>query len=118
MATSAKELFDMNDGGDVFSSSWKSDSKSIQSALVFTVLYYCLSDGFIGKFGQDPAKAAAFKSACRNAFRCRNAGQNEKEKDAKVKMKKPSPAWQSDASRGTTWQLQAYWCFCFGWLFR
>ena len=57
-----KELFDMNDGGDVFFEFVEERLKKASSPpLVFTVLYYCLSDGFIGKFGQDPAKAAAFK---------------------------------------------------------
>jgi hypothetical protein len=57
------ERFGINDGGDKFYSF--ADERLAHPdtpTLVFEVLYFCLSDGFIGRYANDPARIAGYKS--------------------------------------------------------
>lgn len=57
------ERFDINDGGDKFYSFADERLANPDTPpLVFEVLYFCLSDGFIGRYANDPARIAAYKS--------------------------------------------------------
>lgn len=56
------ELFQINYGGDVFYDFVDERlAKPDTPNLVFEVLYYCLSAGFVGKFGVDRAKVQRYK---------------------------------------------------------
>lgn len=57
------ERFGIDDGGDKFYSF--SDERLANPdtpPLVFEVLYFCLSDGFIGRYANDPARIDGYKS--------------------------------------------------------
>ena len=57
------ERYGINDGGDVFYSFADDRFANAETpALVFEVLYLCLSDGFIGRYANDAAKIAGYKS--------------------------------------------------------
>lgn len=57
------ELFQINHGGDVFYDFVDERlNKPDTPAMVFEVLYYCLSAGFVGKFGFDGAKVERYKA--------------------------------------------------------
>lgn len=58
-----RERFDINDGGDKFFSFAEERLANPDTPpLVFEVLYFCLSDGFIGRYAKDPARIAGYKS--------------------------------------------------------
>lgn len=58
-----RERFQIDDGGDVFYQLIDERmQKSDTTVLVFEVLYFCLSDGFLGRFASDPTKIAAYKA--------------------------------------------------------
>lgn len=57
-----EELLQLNDGGDVFYDFIDERLASTDTPhLLFEVLYYCLSDGFLGRYADMPAKIAAYK---------------------------------------------------------
>jgi len=57
------ERYGINDGGDVFYSFADDRFANAETPpLVFEVLYFCLSDGFIGRYANDAAKIAGYKS--------------------------------------------------------
>lgn len=57
------ERYGINDGGDVFYSFADDRLANAETPpLVFEVLYFCLSDGFIGRYANDAAKIAGYKS--------------------------------------------------------
>lgn len=57
-----KELFDLSYGGEVFFDFANERlNKPDTPPIVFAVLYFCLSDGFVGKFATEPAKIEQFK---------------------------------------------------------
>lgn len=57
------ELFQINYGGDVFYDFVDERvAKPDTPGLVFEVLYFCLSAGFVGKFGHDGAKVQRYKA--------------------------------------------------------
>jgi type VI secretion system protein ImpK len=57
------ELFQITYGGDVFYDFVDERlAKPDTPALVFEVLYFCLSAGFVGKFGNDGGKVQRYKS--------------------------------------------------------
>jgi type VI secretion system protein ImpK len=57
------ELFQINYGGDVlYEFVDERLAKPDTPAIVFEVLYYCLSAGFVGKFGADGGKVARYKA--------------------------------------------------------
>lgn len=58
-----RERFQIDDGGDVFYQLIDERlQKSDTAPLVFEVLYFCLSDGFLGRFASDPTKIVAYKA--------------------------------------------------------
>ena len=57
------ERYGINDGGDVFYSFADDRFANAETPpLVFEVLYFCLSDGFIGRYANDAAKIAGYKA--------------------------------------------------------
>lgn len=57
------ERYGINDGGDVFYSFADDRFANAETpTLVFEVLYFCLSDGFIGRYANDAAKIAGYKA--------------------------------------------------------
>lgn len=57
-----KELFDLSHGGEVFFDFANERlNKPDTPPILFAVLYFCLSDGFVGKFATEPAKIDQFK---------------------------------------------------------
>lgn len=57
------ERYGINDGGDVFYSFADDRLANAETPpLVFEVLYFCLSDGFIGRYANDAAKIAGYKA--------------------------------------------------------
>jgi hypothetical protein len=57
------ERFGINDGGDKFYSFADERLANPDTPpLVFEVLYFCLSDGFIGRYANDSARIAGYKS--------------------------------------------------------
>ena len=58
-----QERFKIDDGGDKFYSFAEERLANPDTPpLVFEVLYFCLSDGFIGRYASDPARIAGYKS--------------------------------------------------------
>ena len=63
MAALQSERYGINDGGDVFTAFADDRFANAETPpLVFEVLYFCLSDGFIGRYANDAAKIAGYKS--------------------------------------------------------
>lgn len=57
------ERYGINDGGDVFYSFADDRLANAETPpLVFEVLYFCLSAGFVGKFGNDGGKVQRYKA--------------------------------------------------------
>lgn len=57
-----RELFDLQNGGEVFFDFIQERLNMPDTPLLlFDVLYFCLSDGFCGKFGEDPARIEQYK---------------------------------------------------------
>jgi hypothetical protein len=57
------ERFQINDGGDKFYSFAEERLANPDTPpLVFEVLYFCLSDGFNGRYANDPARITSYKS--------------------------------------------------------
>lgn len=57
-----KELFDILHGGEVFFEfATERLSKPDTPAILFQVLYFCLSDGFVGTYANEPARIDQFK---------------------------------------------------------
>jgi hypothetical protein len=58
-----RERFDINDGGDKFYSFAEERLANPDTPpLVFEVLYFCLSDGFMGRYAKDSARITGYKS--------------------------------------------------------
>lgn len=57
-----RELFDLQNGGEVFYD-FIQERLAMPStpSLLFDVLYFCLSDGFCGKFAEEPARIEQYK---------------------------------------------------------
>lgn len=57
-----KELFDLTHGGEVFFEfATERLDKPDTPPVLFQVLYFCLSDGFVGRFAAEPARVDQFK---------------------------------------------------------
>lgn len=93
-----KDLFNINDGGDVFFDFINERLRTSDTPLmVFEVLYFCLSDGFIGKFSNDVGKLDQYKGQLLEKIQLPElpAAKNKKRRrDELEPAKKPiSPRW-------------------------
>lgn len=107
------ELFQINFGGDVFYDFIDERfSKPDTPILVFEVLFFCLSAGFVGKFGLDGGKVKRYKSllaqripgALRPLRRKRKRlRETEERQEAAEPEPAPPPVQNVLATRGLGW---------------
>lgn len=101
------ELFQINYGGDVFYEFVDERlAKPDTPALVFEVLFYCLSAGFVGKFGADGGKVQRYKGLLSERIPGAHVGPRKRRRRREVSDKtspdtKPDPV-ASPAVQATT----------------
>ena len=78
------ELFNIENGGELFYWRWKSGSAQVEThPLVFEVFYFCLNDGFLGMHQGDLRKIEEYKDRLRKRIPVLPAAHNARPRDTK-----------------------------------